>query len=112
MAHPKVFIAKVANVFTRQMHFEKTGDLEQGHCHAFDHVTLLASGSLKVTVEGVVSEFKAPHIIFIHKDKMHELVSLEDNTVAYCIHGLREKDTDDIITPSMIPLGVEISNKL
>lgn len=109
MAYPEVNIAKVANVFTRQMHFKKAGDLEQQHCHIYDHVTLLANGSVKLTVDGIVTEFKAPHIIYVHKDKMHELIALEDNTVAYCIHGLREKDTGDIIAPEMIPKGVKIS---
>jgi quercetin dioxygenase-like cupin family protein len=90
------------------MHFEHAGDIEQGHCHPFDHLTLLASGSLRVTVEGQVTEFKAPHMIYIHKDKQHELVALEDNTTAYCIHALRSKDgSGDILDPSMIPAGVD-----
>lgn len=91
------------------MHFEKAGDIEQGHTHNFDHLTLLASGSLRVTVEGKATEFKAPHMIYIHKDKKHELVALEDNTVAYCIHALRGSNTTgDILDPAMIPDGVRI----
>jgi quercetin dioxygenase-like cupin family protein len=88
------------------MHFKKSGDTELGHTHQFDHLTLLASGSLRVTVEGVATEFKAPHMIYIHKDKNHELVALEDGTVAYCIHALHDKDTHDILDPSMIPHNV------
>lgn len=88
------------------MHFKKAGDIEHGHTHQFDHLTLLASGSLRVTVDGVVSDFKAPHMIFIKKDKNHELVALEDETVAYCIHALHNKDTHDILDPSMVPEGV------
>ena len=107
MNHPKVQIGCVANLFSRMMHFSKAGDLELGHTHAFDHLTLLASGSLKVTVEGVETVFKAPHMIYIHKDKRHELVALEDNTVAYCIHALRDGNgVDDILDPAMIPAGV------
>jgi quercetin dioxygenase-like cupin family protein len=88
------------------MHFQKTGDIEFGHTHQFDHLTLLAKGKLKVTVEGVVSEFTAPHMIYIHKDKAHELEALADETVAYCIHALRDKDTGEILDPAMIPAGV------
>lgn len=92
------------------MHFKKAGDVEQGHTHDFDHLTLLASGSLKITIDGEITEFKAPHMIFIHKDKRHELVALEDNTVAYCIHALRGSNkTDDILDPAMIPKGVSTS---
>lgn len=45
-------------------------------------------------------------MIYIHADKMHELVVLEDDTVAYCIHALHSKKTGDILDPSMIPNGV------
>jgi quercetin dioxygenase-like cupin family protein len=90
------------------MHFEKAGDIEIGHTHQFDHLTLLAKGKLKVTVEGVTTEFTAPHMIYIHKDKIHELEALTDETVAYCIHALRGKETNEILDPSMIPDGVSV----
>jgi quercetin dioxygenase-like cupin family protein len=107
MSHPEVNLGCVANLFSRQMHFKKVGDMEMGHTHPFDHLTLLAAGSLKVTVEGKESVFKAPHMIYIHKDKVHELVALEDNTVAFCIHALRDGNgVDDILDPAMIPEGV------
>lgn len=106
MNFPTVTIGCVANLYSRMMHFEKKGCIEQGHAHQFDHLTLLASGSLRVMVDGKVTEFKAPHMIYIHKDKHHELIALEDNTVAYCIHALRDQETSDILDPSMIPEGV------
>jgi len=106
MSQPIIHIGCVANLFSRMMHFEKAGDIEIGHTHQFDHLTLLAKGKLKVTVENETSEFTAPHMIYIHKDKVHELEALTDNTVAYCIHALRDKNTEDILDPSMIPAGV------
>jgi hypothetical protein len=46
-------------------------------------------------------------MIFIKADKKHMLEALEDNTVAYCIHALRDKDgSGDILDPSMVPDGV------
>lgn len=107
MAYPEVKLGIVANLFSRQMHFKNKGDVEHGHTHQFDHLTLLAAGHLQVTVEGQVSEFTAPHMIYIKKDKKHELVALEANTVAYCIHALRlGNEINDIVDPSMIPEGV------
>jgi quercetin dioxygenase-like cupin family protein len=107
VAYPTINLGCVANLYSRQMHFQKTGDMEMGHTHPFDHLTLLAAGSLKVTVDGQETIFKAPHMIYIHKDKIHELVALEDNTVAYCIHALRDGDgVGDILDPAMIPDGV------
>lgn len=104
---PYVSINCVANLFSRQMHFLKAGDIEIGHTHAFDHLTLLATGKLAVTVEGKTTNFTAPHMIYIRKDKVHELVALEDNTVAYCIHALRDNN-GDIIDPASVPDGVSI----
>lgn len=106
MSQPIVHMGCVANLFSRMMRFEKAGDIEVGHTHQFDHLTLLAKGRLKVTVDGVATEFTAPHMIYIHKDKVHELEALVDETVAYCIHALRDKETGEILDPSMIPEGV------
>lgn len=106
MSQPKVALGCVANLFSRMMHFAHAGDTEHGHTHNFDHLTLLAKGKLKVTVDGKVSEFTAPQMIYIKADKNHELVALEDDTLAYCIHALRTKDGSDILDPSMIPMGV------
>jgi quercetin dioxygenase-like cupin family protein len=103
---PEIKIGCVANLFSRMMHFKKAGDIELGHKHQFDHLTLLAKGKLKVTVEGVATEFTAPHMIYIQKDKLHELKALTDETVAYCIHALRDKETNEILDPSMIPVGI------
>jgi quercetin dioxygenase-like cupin family protein len=105
MNSPEIKLTYVSNIFTRMMHFVKAGDTEQGHTHQFDHVTLLAKGSLKITVDGVESTFVAPHMIFIHKDKEHELVALEDNTVACCIHGIKDS-SGELIDPNMVPNGV------
>ena len=112
MSYPKLQIGSVANVFSRQMHFEKAGDFEMGHTHDFDHLTLLASGSLRITVDGQITDYKAPHMIYIHKDVNHELLALEDNTVTYCIHAIRDGETGDILDPAMIPKGVVVGYKL
>lgn len=106
MMPPIVKIGCVANLFSRMMHFKKAGDIEQGHTHQFDHLTLLAKGRLKVTVDGQSTEFTAPQMIYIHKDKFHVLEALTDETVAYCIHALRDKTDGDILDPDMIPEGI------
>ncbi len=110
MSNPKVKLGSVANIYSRLMHFEKAGDIEYGHTHQFDHLTLLAHGKLQVTVDDKVTIFEAPHMIYIHKDKNHELVALEDNTVAYCIHPIRDSH-GIILDPSMIPNGVTVIDK-
>jgi hypothetical protein len=106
---PDASIGVVANLWSKQMHFKKAGDTEFGHSHTFDHLTLLAAGSLKVIVEDVASEFKAPQMIYIKAEKKHELIALEDNTIAYCIHALRDNE-GDLLDPSMIPAGINKDN--
>jgi quercetin dioxygenase-like cupin family protein len=109
--YPEVAISMVQNTWTRQMHFLNKGDQETQHKHEFDHVTLLANGSLDVTVNGKTTTFKAPHMIFIKKDEIHSMIALEDNTVAYCIHSITEKNVgkymDDIVYPDMVPEGTK-----
>lgn len=106
MSAPEIAIGCVANLWSRQMHFLRAGDIEVGHTHQFDHLTLLARGRLKVTVNGRASHFAAPHMIYIRSDAVHELEALEDDTVAYCIHALRTKDQGEILDPGMVPAGV------
>lgn len=103
---PEIKIGCVANLYSRMMHFKQAGEIETGHTHQFDHLTLLAKGKLKVTVEGVATEFTAPHMIYIHKDKVHELQAITNDTVVFCIHALRDKENNEILDPSMIPAGV------
>ena len=109
MIRPTVNIGLVANMFVRQMHFKKVGASEPGHTHAFDHLTLLASGQLRVDANGQSTEYTAPAMIYINKDTEHQLTALVEDTVAYCIHGLRDDEkSDDIIAPEMIPNGVDL----
>lgn len=111
MNPPVINLGCVANLYSRQMHFVKEGDTEQGHTHPFDHLTLLASGSLRLKVNGQVTDFKAPNMIYIKADCEHEIVALEDNTVAFCIHALRDGNgVEDIIDPASIPLGVDATS--
>jgi hypothetical protein len=104
MNQPKIKIFAVSNVYCRLMEFEKEGDIELGHKHLYDHATLLSKGSLKVEMldelDHVVSEkiFQSPSFIFIAKNVKHKLISLENETIACCIHAL--KDIDENIIPS------------
>jgi len=105
MSEPLVQLSCVGNVFTRMMHFEKAGDIEQGHSHPFDHTTLLSAGAIRLTLEGVARDFRAPDLLYIQKDKEHQLMALEDNTVVACIHALRDEAGD--ILPESTMLSAE-----
>jgi quercetin dioxygenase-like cupin family protein len=89
------------------MYFAKAGDANEGHVHNYDHTTLLAYGSVRVHVNGQTTDFKAPQMIYIQAGKSHFIEALEDGTVAYCVHALRDANTEEIIDPDQIPLGVD-----
>lgn len=107
MAYPETKMTCVKNLWTRQMYFNKAGDANEGHIHNYDHITLLAYGSVRVHVDEKTTDFKAPHMIYIQAGKSHFIEALEDGTVAYCVHALRDKDTAEILDPNQIPLGVD-----
>lgn len=108
MNYPDTKMTCVSNLWLRQMHFAKAGDQNEGHVHNFDHITLLAKGSVTVDVEGQTTDFTAPHMIFVAKGKRHFLIAKEDDTVAYCVHALRTGEREeDILDPSMIPAGID-----
>lgn len=92
MVFPQVKLAMAGNIFARQMLFVNAGDVKETHVHQFDHLTLLAKGSVEITVDGKTEVFVAPQMIWIAKDKDHQLVALEAGTLAYCIHAVRDED--------------------
>jgi quercetin dioxygenase-like cupin family protein len=109
MSTPEVKIGLVANLFSKMMVFKAAGDVEQGHTHSFDHLTLLAAGGLIVRANGYSTTFTAPAMIYIRADVQHELEATAPDTVAYCIHALRNPDkSGDVIDPSMVPAGVKL----
>ena len=111
MNSPKIRAMCVSNVFSRMMYFLKAGDVEEGHKHTFDHATLLSSGKLKIEIldenNNVQFEkiFIAPDFIFIGKDDIHRLIALEDNTIAVCIHAIRDLDENIIPPDSLIKMA-------
>lgn len=81
------------NIWVRQNLLLKAGESTQGHHHKFDHVSLLASGKVRVEIEGYEpTEFTAPTFIVIKKEYSHKFTALEDNTLWYCVFALRDVD--------------------
>lgn len=112
MKQPEIKLIAVSNVYIRMMHFKDMGDVELGHCHPYDHATLISSGSVlyeQLDDSGTVVANKivqAPHPIFVPKNIQHRLTALEPNTVAACIHALRTVESD-LLDPSFFLEPVE-----
>ena len=69
------------------------------HAHKFDHLSILAKGSVELVVDGVKSIVHAPACITVQAGKHHGVKSLTDVTW-YCIHApdcVDEENIDDVI---------------
>lgn len=102
MSNPITDLKIVDNVFVKLHHFMEAGDTHEGHAHAFDHITLLAAGSVNMVHDNGQAEYKAPHLIVTPKGIKHQFTALEPNTVFCCIHAIREKnDLDAVASPNI-----------
>jgi len=114
---PEVKIMAVSNVYSRLMIFKKVGDFENGHYHTYDHGTLLSKGKLLVEMfdkqNNLVATkvYTAPTFIMIKKDNTHRLTAMEDDTIAACIHALRDVD-DDLVDPDFFPETTELTDDI
>ena len=109
MSETKYTIGSAGNVYIRMMTFPEAGGVENSHKHIFDHIQILATGKVKITVNGESSEHSAPKMIYIKKDTVHSIVAIEPNTTVMCVHGLRDGyGGNDIIPMESIPNGVSL----
>jgi homogentisate 1,2-dioxygenase len=102
VSKPTTDLKVVDNVFVKMHLFNHVGDTHEGHAHAFDHITLLATGSVNMVHDNGQAEYKAPHLIVTPKGIKHQFTALEPNTLFCCIHAIREKDElDGIANPNI-----------
>lgn len=102
MSQPLTDLKIVDNVFVKLHQFKEIGDTHEGHAHAFDHITLLAIGSVKMVHDYGEQVYKAPHLIVTPKGIKHQFTALEPNTIFCCIHAIRDKDDIDAIADPSI----------
>jgi mannose-6-phosphate isomerase-like protein (cupin superfamily) len=81
------------------------------HAHKHDHLSILASGSVEMVVDGVKSIVEAPACLTIAAGKHHGVKSLTD-VVWYCVHATDCTDEDDIDEVLIVPSNVEEMQKL
>lgn len=106
------------NIWVRSHQFDKVGDSNgTGHKHNFDHVTLLAVGSVKVEVDNKEAKvFHAPTFIVIDKNCRHKFTSLTDDVVYYCVFAVRDVDGEigdicsDEHSPSSTPRFAQLTD--
>jgi mannose-6-phosphate isomerase-like protein (cupin superfamily) len=76
------------------------------HAHKYDHLSILASGSVEMVVDGVKSVVEAPACLTIAAGKHHGIKSLTD-VVWYCVHATDCTDEDEIDEVLIVPGNVD-----
>lgn len=85
-------------VFIKQLAIAKAGTMVPQHSHTYDHTSMLARGAIRVWCDGrYIGDFIAPQPILIGKGTKHTFMSLEDNTLIYCIHNLSRSEVVEIL---------------
>lgn len=102
MSEPITDLKLVDNVFVKMHNLVNAGDTHQGHAHVFDHITLLATGSVNMKHDNGEQDFVAPHLIVTPKGITHQFIAKEPNTIFCCIHAIRDGDgVDDVASPNL-----------
>lgn len=102
MSEPTYKIQIVDNVFVKMIRLNEIGDLECGHSHTFDHITLLSTGAVLMRANGQEVEHIAPKLIVTPKGIEHEFQAIQPNTTLCCIHAIRDGDDVDDVAPQDI----------
>ena len=76
-------------------HFIPKGASVLTHSHNFSHTSILASGSVILTVDNVPTHLIAPQVLRVEAHKHHSIFAEED-TVWMCQHITDETDVDKI----------------
>lgn len=88
-----VDIKIVDGIFIKSMHLLYAGMSVPQHAHAYDHLSFIASGSVRVEADGIVlGDFVAPVGIVIKARVKHLFTTLASNTLLLCIHNVASSE--------------------
>jgi hypothetical protein len=108
MTVEEVDLGYFGNIWVKQHRASAEGLERHGHTHKFDHVTLLAQGSVEVSVKGFSPKvFHAPTFIVIRKNYEHNFKALTDNALWYCVFAIagQEYELGDLFGEKNDPVG-------
>jgi len=84
-------------VFIKQMHLQVAFTFVPQHQHRYSHHSMLARGSVRVWRDTKwLGDYQAPTAILIPAGEKHTFMSLEPDTVLYCIHNVQGRGAVEI----------------
>lgn len=110
------WLISYANTWIRQKNFEYIGERVDGHKHQFDHVSILAQGTVTVDTlkeDGTrnTSTHTGPKLLVMPKGTTHSVTSVSGDPIWFCIFAdetingeeFRQFNTcEDSLTPQSI----------
>jgi len=97
-------VTLVNNLFLKMFTYSEVGDVNPGggHKHSYDHITLLARGSLLLETDAGQETHVAPKLFVTKKGVEHKFTALERNTVMCCVVPIRDGEGLDDVAPADI----------
>lgn len=84
-----VEVTTADGVFVKQMFIPDALTIVPQHSHAYDHLSLLATGAVRAWADGeLIGDQMAPYPFHIKAGVKHTFQSLVPGTTIYCIHRL------------------------
>lgn len=83
-----------AGVYAKQIHI-RAGYVVMSHKHAHDHLSILASGQVRVTSDDGEHVYVAPAGIKMAAGVHHAVHALQDS-VWFCVHATDETDSEKV----------------
>ena len=90
----------IGGVYAKEMKYPQ-GWIVKSHKHKYDHMSVLAKGTVVLEVDGVKEIFEAPAVINVTANKHHSVLALED-TVWLCIHKIEGEFDIDTVDETLI----------
>jgi quercetin dioxygenase-like cupin family protein len=93
-------------VYVKQLIMPIAGDYVISHKHNFDHLSLLASGRVKVEMDGVTTVYTGPTAVLVKADIEHKITALSRDVLWYCVHSVPEDlRSEDLIEEILVRQG-------
>lgn len=94
----------IGGVYAKEMTLDDVNECITSHKHHFDHMSILASGKVELTVDGERSVITAPAVLNIVAGKRHSVTPLEAPVKWFCIHRT------DITDPDLVDKDLSAEN--
>lgn len=92
-------------IFLKTYRAPDRGMLIPQHAHAFDHLTLLIAGTMRVWTDGrMLGDFVAPATIKIVAEEKHSFLTMTPGVVFACVHAIGEAEDVTIAAEHHLPL--------